>query len=65
MAVKDWITLHSHIDLHLSEINKYMQMVYEKRGEHSLFTILLSTTVKSNEKENQNEKDDNKNSENQ
>ena len=62
MAVKDWINLHNHIDLPLSEISKYMQKVYKKRGEHSLFTILLSKMITSGDKAKQDNKDDTNNS---
>jgi hypothetical protein len=63
MAVKDWITLHNHIDLPLSEISKYMQKVYEKRGERSLYTILLSKTITSDDEAQQDDRDGNNNSE--
>ena len=38
LAVMAWLILHVHIDLSLTEIGRYMQMIYQKRGEHSSFT---------------------------
>jgi hypothetical protein len=32
VAVMAWIALHAHIDLPMSEIESYMQMVYQKRN---------------------------------
>jgi hypothetical protein len=32
IAVMAWIALHAHIDLPMSEIGRYMQMVYQKRN---------------------------------
>lgn len=60
-AVKDWLALHAHIDLPPSEVSKYMQTVYKNRGEHSLFTILLSKTITSDGEAKQYDKDDNNN----
>ena len=38
LAVLAWLTLHAHIDLSLNEISRSMQIVYQKRGEHSSST---------------------------
>jgi hypothetical protein len=32
VAVMAWISLHAHIDLPVSEIGRYMHMVYQKRN---------------------------------
>ncbi len=32
VAVMAWISLHAHIDLPVSEIDRYMQMAYQKRN---------------------------------
>jgi len=34
LAVMAWLTLHTHIELSLSEIGSCMQKIYQKRGEH-------------------------------
>ena len=34
LAVMAWLTLHTRVELSLSEIGSCMRKVYQKRGEH-------------------------------